>query len=71
MKSMANKFDLTYTCRTLNPKTAEHTSFSSTLGTFKKLTKYQCMFSDHNRIKLELTKKITKNCSHICKLGSI
>lgn len=54
---MANKLALIYTCGALNPKTAGYTSFSRALGAFKKLPIYQCMLSDHNRIKLEVNNK--------------
>ena len=60
-------------CRTLYPKTTEHSFFSSAHGTFSRidhllghksgLNQYQkteiisCMFSDHNALKLELKHK--------------
>ena len=65
--------DLTDIFRTFHPKAAEYTFFSSTHGTFSRidhilghkstLSKYkkteimQCIFSDHNAVKLEINHK--------------
>ena len=65
--------DLTDIYRTLHPKTAEYTFFSSAHGTFSRvdhildhksaLSRYKnvkilpCIFSDHNALKLEINHK--------------
>ena len=68
-----DQMDLTDIFRTLHPKAAKYTFFSSAHGTFSRIdhilghksafNKYKtienipCIFSDHNAMKLEINKK--------------
>ena len=80
--------DLTDIFRTFHPKAAEYTFFSSAHGTFSRidhilghksaLNKYkkteiiQCMFSDHNTMKVETNyKKKFENNTNTWKLKNI